>query len=498
MNSASEPGRDELVIALVGAVGSDLPWAEERLIEALEQLGWRGISIHLSDLMTPFERGLPSAAAPYDEYVDARMTAGNKLRRWAGDGSTVAQLGVKELRKARAGITGDADLPGQRVAYVLRSLKHPSEVVWLRRVYGPQFLLVGCHTPRLERITALASRIASSHHTTDTQRYREEAERLATRDEAERDDDYGQNVGTTFPLSDFFVDLSDQDQAGFAINRFVRLILSEPYHSPTMDEYAMFHAVAAAARSADLSRQVGASIATERADIIAVGSNEVPRVGGGSYWEGDPGDARDFRRGGDANQHQRDRALDEILDRLAEGDWLARSKRSASGTEFRALLGGTRVDNLTEFGRAVHAEMSAITDAARRGVSIHGATLYSTTFPCHNCAKHIVAAGVARVVFIAPYPKSLAGELHDDALVIDETQRPDRVTFEHFSGIAPGLYLPLFQRAGKRKKGDGRPEAFTAADARPRLATVDPLYIEREQATISRLPTPRKYRRSSS
>jgi deoxycytidylate deaminase len=497
MESVEEEERHELVIALVGAVGTDLPWVEQRLIEALEQLGWQGIPVHLSALMTPFEPGLPTMSAPYDEYVDARMTAGNVLRERTADASTIARLGVAELRKHRAQITGDEDLPARRVAYLLRSLKHPSEVIWLRRVYGPQFLLVGCHTPRGERITDLAGRIAGSRHTTDTQRYRENAERLAIRDEEERDNEYGQNVGTTFPLADFFVDLADRDNARDAITRFVRLILSEPYHSPTKDEYAMFHAVAAAARSADLSRQVGAAIATDRADIVAVGCNEVPRFDGGSYWEGDTGDARDFRRGGDANQHQRDRALDEILDRLVEARWLARARLKTTGTEFRRLLDGTRVDNLTEFGRAVHAEMSAITDAARRGVSIHQATLYTTTFPCHNCAKHIVAAGLRRVVFIAPYPKSLAGELHDDALVIDEPRRGGRVAFEHFSGVAPSLYLPLFQRPGKRKKPDGTPDDFGPADARPRLATVDPLYVEREQAAIRSLPTPREYRRRS-
>jgi hypothetical protein len=205
----SEGGRDELVIALVGAVGSDLPWVLERLAEALEQLNWRGIPVHLSELMKPFESGLPDETAPYDDYVNRRMTAGNSLRERTADGSTIARLGVKPLRKARANLTGDEELPAERVAYLLRSLKHPSEVVWLRRVYGPQFLLVGCHTPRRERITALASRIAASRHATDTQQYRAAAERLATRDEAERDNEYGQNVGTTFPMSDFFVDLGD-------------------------------------------------------------------------------------------------------------------------------------------------------------------------------------------------------------------------------------------------------------------------------------------------
>ena len=66
------------------------------------------------------------------------------------------------------------------------------------------------------------------------------------------------------------------------------------------------------------------------------------------------------------------------------------------------------VMDLTEYGRVVHAEMHALCDAARLGKAIKGATLYCTTFPCHNCTKHILAAGIRRVVYIEPYPKSLA------------------------------------------------------------------------------------------
>lgn len=56
----------------------------------------------------------------------------------------------------------------------------------------------------------------------------------------------------------------------------------------------------------------------------------------------------------------------------------------------------------------MHAEMFAITDAARRGLSVRDATLYCTTFPCHMCARHIIASGIRKVVYIEPYPKSMA------------------------------------------------------------------------------------------
>ena len=64
------------------------------------------------------------------------------------------------------------------------------------------------------------------------------------------------------------------------------------------------------------------------------------------------------------------------------------------------------IDEVTEYGRIVHAELGALAAAARSGLSVVDGTLYCTTFPCHNCAKHIVASGIVRVVYVEPYPKS--------------------------------------------------------------------------------------------
>lgn len=51
----------------------------------------------------------------------------------------------------------------------------------------------------------------------------------------------------------------------------------------------------------------------------------------------------------------------------------------------------------------VHAEQNAICDAARRGVSLEGATAYITHFPCINCAKIISAAGIRFVKYHSDY-----------------------------------------------------------------------------------------------
>ena len=57
---------------------------------------------------------------------------------------------------------------------------------------------------------------------------------------------------------------------------------------------------------------------------------------------------------------------------------------------------------------AIHAEQNAIIQAAKIGLSIQGATLYTTHQPCSVCAKIIVNSGISRVVFEKGYPDDFA------------------------------------------------------------------------------------------
>ena len=51
----------------------------------------------------------------------------------------------------------------------------------------------------------------------------------------------------------------------------------------------------------------------------------------------------------------------------------------------------------------LHAEANAITKVAKTNQSSEGATLYITASPCIECAKLIVQAGIARVVYADKY-----------------------------------------------------------------------------------------------
>jgi dCMP deaminase len=53
--------------------------------------------------------------------------------------------------------------------------------------------------------------------------------------------------------------------------------------------------------------------------------------------------------------------------------------------------------------RTIHAETNAIIQAALHGVSTKGATCYVTHFPCINCTKALINAGISRLVYETAY-----------------------------------------------------------------------------------------------
>jgi deoxycytidylate deaminase len=462
--SPAGPGEGpELVFAITAALGTDLGSVADALANSLRRVDYDARTIHVAKLLHDLVswRGLPEE--PHDARIESLQDAGNDFRRKMEHGGAMALLATAAIRAERERLTKDAKRPVSRCAYVLRSLKHPEEVRTLRRIYGPGCFLIAAYSPHGRRVDRLAEKIARSRHSARTDSFRDRAEWLIQRDQAEPENPYGQNVSTLFPMADVFVNVENPEGFRQAIERFVDLIFGRPFITPTRDEYAMFHARAAALRSADPSRQVGAVIATADGDVIAVGSNEVPKAGGGMYWAGDSPDLRDFQLPEDPGQGLKNAMLGEVLDTLRRASWLSNRLRGRSTAELTAdalpLVRGTQLMGVGEFGRTVHAEMAALIDAARRGVSVRGQTLYTTTFPCHNCTKHLIAAGIDRVVYVEPYPKSRAKELHLDAIVVEAGEKVvGKVAYEAFVGIAPRQYVELFSappRVGA--KGDRRP-----------------------------------------
>ncbi len=477
--------RPEIVIGLVGALGTDLDQVSNTVETALQEIGYLTVSIRLSQLLkdypdpAPFQK--PADNLPEEERLDALMTAGDTFRRAMQRGDAVALLSILKIREERSSKISTADgsvydSPLHNHAFLLRSLKHPDEVELLRRVYGPSFFLISAYAPKQRRLDNLAQRIARSRDRHRTEGVEGEALRLLERDEEEAGDVFGQQVRETFWRGDAYVDTSNGQRLEISVKRILRIFFGHPFHTPTKDEYLMFCARAAAYRSASLGRQVGAVIATQDGSIISTGTNEVPKAGGGQYWSDDAIDERDHVHGYDSSDTMRRELLGDLLQRLQKGEWLSSEKIGTVGDLVEELLyssdsimKGAEFNALTEYQRPVHAEMSALIDSARRGVPINGATLYSTTFPCHGCARHIVAAGIMRVVYIEPYAKSLARVLHSDSISIDSAcVHEDKVQFEPFVGLAPRRYLDCFQM-NKRKDKQGAVVKWEPVSALPRI-----------------------------
>jgi deoxycytidylate deaminase len=137
------------------------------------------------------------------------------------------------------------------------------------------------------------------------------------------------------------------------------------------------------------------------------------------------------------------------------------------------------ISDVIEYGRVLHAEMNALTDAARFQRSTIGATLYCTTMPCHLCTKLIISSGIKRVVYIEPYYKSLVGELYGDSVDTHEPYSSDKVAFEPHKGVTPNAFLRVF-RKGRRKENDGTAVEWDREATTPIFGTRYPYYIPLE------------------
>lgn len=454
-------GLQDIVIGLVAPIGTDLDPVCRALASSFERLGYSSRQVRLSTQLDEVrdQFNLDLNCANERERYEKYMTAGNSFRTAMGRGDALSMVAVGAIREFRKNSNSE------KHAFILRSLKHPDEVTSLRNIYGPAFVLFSLASSRTARVKHLANKICKTHQRFDSSEFLPDAEQLINRDQQEPDDHMGQKVSKVFHLADFFIDVDHGMEE--STKRLVELFLGNVFITPTRSEQGMFLAHASAWRSASLQRQVGAVIATEDGNVISIGTNEAPKPGGGLYWEGDDPDSRDFQRGGEINDDMKNRMFVEVVQRILASGMC--HQKNGDGTDHELLgetdaqkiaewliknehLDNTRIMSVIEFGRCVHAEMAALMDAARRGVAVNRSFLFSTTFPCHECARHIVAAGIRKVYYIEPYPKSLVNELYPDSIRIEGEETGDIVNFVPFVGVAPRRYQDVFKLGESDRK----------------------------------------------
>jgi len=497
----------ELVIGLVAPIGVDLDVVENAIENALATVNYTvkriGLIRELTSAWAKWQQRIPDR--PLDERYRLRMDAGDGFRELLDRGDALALFGMARIRLMRQCESEQTEKPIPRCAYLLRSLKTQEEVERLRETYRDNCIIVSAYSPKKLRTDHLAGRIAASRSDADTQRHAPSALNLMLRDEKDAAKKLGQDVRNTFPKADLFVNVSNKAQTRRVVTDFIHAIFGHPVKTPTRLEYGMFHAFGSALRSS-AGRQVGAAITDDFGEVVALGTNEVAKAHGGQYWpeDGQDSDHRDYTRPnynkvmmshiladifarlrfeGWLSEEYAAKDIPQLLD-LAEGKLLKKLSSSEDTQHPPSLMDRALLLNIIEFLRAVHAEMAALMSAVRVGVSVRGCTLYSTTFPCHECARHIVAAGIKKVVFIEPYPKSRATELYDDSIEIDGSTDNDHVAFEAFVGVAPRQYPRLFLMSDRISREKWQKEKKSQV---PRFAGHSNVYVGREREQVSLL-----------
>ena len=477
--------RRELFLGLIAPIGINLDAVEDALTRSFERVAYATNKVRLTSIFNDLPHSYDVDHKNKYERYEKLIKAGDKLCKDTGRKDIFALYGIESLKRFGSRDNND-DVPSE-VVHVFRQIKRPDEITTLKEVFGRNVLFVACYSSKADRTENLIKKLLKTNRGMNRTQLESMALQIMAIDEDEREIPTGQRVTDCYHHADFVLDCTDTAKLSKSIDRLVDIYFGHPFISPSKDEYCSYFANAASYRSLDLSRQVGAAIFSDSCEVIALGCNEVPKAGGGTYWNDSEYDYRDYALGYDSNQQVKQDMARDALVRL-QSSWLQEKYRSLSPERlsYQALeandapLKGSMISDVIEYGRMVHAEMNAITDAARSRKSTQDTTLYCTTMPCHLCTKLVIAAGVKRVVYVQPYPKSLVEELYSDSVSIDKHSTNGKVSYETLKGVTPNGFRMAFRKTSKRKKADGTIRTWNALVSTPVFLSSFPYYRQIE------------------
>ncbi len=428
----------------------------------------------------------PQGSKIFMEYFQ-KINKGNFIRKFNRN-ERLAEYAVKKIHVDRVTLTKEkknlsenpksTDYESRRVCYILDSIKTKEELLLLKKIYSDNFYSISIFSPLDDRKSNLKTKKFENS----------EIETIIEIDDKQKDN-YGQNVRDAFVEGDLFIRTSKNNmtQIEAKITRFLHLIFETSIVTPTIEESAMYNAKAAAGNSACLSRQVGAAIIDDKNTLISTGWNDVPKFGGNLYTSNSDFDHRCFNHEICSNDFQKNNVVENIVDSILKDKSFSSLTSIPNIDELlkENIRNNTKVKDLIEFSRSVHAEMHAILQGAlTTGDKIVSGRLFCTTYPCHNCARHIVAAGIKEVYYIEPYVKSLCLTLHGDSMTEAEDSK-DKVKILIFDGISPKKYLTFFTNIVERKI-NGKLAKKDLKKAKPKTSkSLQALSTLEEQAVIS-------------
>lgn len=265
-------------------------------------------------------------------------------------------------------------------------------------------------------------------------------EKLFDRDDrrdADEEQPFGQHVQKCVDSADYVV--INDDHHGSSTNREsalrellqtdIAFLRGKTQREPTPDESHMATAYAQSHRSLCLKRHVGALIVDVNGRPISLGYNE------------NPVSIQPCKR--DPGYCIKDSIMDAELEELRDvycpacgvknpklsKPYICCNQECRENLKFR-FYPSRNIEKCT----AIHAEEQAINSLYGR--SAQDATIYSTTFPCVQCARRIIDAGIKRVVYVEAYPIK---EAHDFL-------KKGGVRVEPFSGFKARYFNTIFKQ----------------------------------------------------
>jgi deoxycytidylate deaminase len=290
---------------------------------------------------------------------------------------------------------------------VIDGIRNLGEVDRLRNVFGYRFTLFSLLSSHDSRWARISSKY------TDSGLRRGDFDDDDERDRNE-ETDYGQQVELCLDKADILI--NNQDSVSLPdfkrkILDYADLVLGTKPRAATQPEILMSMAFASSHGSKCLKRHVGALVTDSRGQVIGVGYNENP-LGTKPCAEEPTYEYRCYR---DIlrNDHFEDLAkrgarcpkCGEPLKQMKGPPW--RCENCLEKEEKTNLESFFFPDRAMSWCTAIHAEVRAILAAGERA---SGGVLYTTTFPCFQCAEKIVQVGIKTVFFSEAYPDPHSGK----------------------------------------------------------------------------------------
>lgn len=289
---------------------------------------------------------------------------------------------------------------------VVDSIRNVGEVEELRVRFGNRFTLIGVLATSNDRWDRIGAGQYTDKNLTQADFLEDDA-----RDKEEEEMEHGQQVALCVDEADMLVNSSARNLRSLfeKVDEFADLASGAFHRFAEKEEIFMHMAYSASHSSKCLKRHVGAVLVDDRGDVVGVGYNENP-FGTNPCVEEPEYDNKCFR------DNVRNLKFQDLSARSARCPECGEALRVEEGPPWRCMSCAEQgrktnlepyffPDRAMSWCTAVHAEVRALLAS---GQSARGTTLYTTTFPCFQCAEKISQVGIREIWFTEAYPDTLA------------------------------------------------------------------------------------------